>query len=164
MPLSTDVNLPRNHTARFPSSCVRCGNDPANRTVRLWTHTIGWWTWVLWMIGRGFTTRVPACAGCSWRIRFQRVGGLLLTLAVAVAFLFFVWPYLEDFIARPIRRWVSMGLILVCLAPYIFWEMFFPPSIDITAYSKSVDYEFRDPDYAYEFAALNDDAEWVKIE
>ena len=99
MPLSTDVNLPRNHSARFPSSCVRCGNDPANGTVRLWTHTLGWWTWVLWMFGRGFATHAPACTGCGWRIRFQRIGGTLLTLAVAAAFLVFVWPYLDDFIA-----------------------------------------------------------------
>ena len=56
-----------------------------------------------------------------------------------------------------------MGLILVCLAPYILWEMFFPPAIDITAYSESIDYEFRDPDYAFDFAELNDDAEWVRI-
>ena len=90
MPQSTDVNLPRNHSARFPSSCVRCGDDPANGTVRLWTHTIGWSTWVFWMFGRGFSTHAPACAGCGWRIRFQRVGGVLLTLAIAGVFLFFV--------------------------------------------------------------------------
>ena len=163
MPQSTDVNLPRNHSARFPSSCVRCGDDPANGTVRLWTHTIGWSTWVFWMFGRGFSTHAPACAGCGWRIRFQRVGGVLLTLAIAGVFLFFVWPHIENFIARPIRKWVAMGLILVCLAPYILWEMFFPPAIDITAYSESIDYEFRDSDYAFDFAELNDDAEWVRI-
>ena len=57
-----------------------------------------------------------------------------------------------------------MGFVIVCLAPYILWETYFPPSIDITAYSESVDYEFRDSDYAYSFAALNEDAEWVKVE
>ena len=56
-----------------------------------------------------------------------------------------------------------MGLSLVCLAPYILWEIFFPPAIDITAYSESIDYEFRDSDYAFDFAELNDDAEWVRI-
>ena len=164
MPLSTDVNLPRNHPASFPSVCVRCGEDPANKTVRLWTHTLGWWTWVPWMFGRGFTTDVPACASCRWRIRLQRVGGLIITLAVAAAFMFLVWPYFGDLVARPIRKWVAMGSIFVCLTPYLLWETFFPPSIDITAYSNSIDYEFRDSDYAYEFAALNDDAAWVKID
>ena len=164
MPLSTDVNLPRNHIALYPSRCVRCGDDPAGTTIRLWTHTLGWWTWALWMFGRGFTTNVPACAGCCWRIRFQRVGRVIVTLAIAAGFMFFVWPYVDDLVARPIRKWVAMALILVCMAPHILWEILFPPSIDITAYSESVDYEFRDREYAYEFAALNDDAEWVKIE
>lgn len=164
MPLSTDVNLPRKHAAKFPSRCVRCGTDPADGIVRLWTHTIGWWTWVFWVLGRGFTTHVPACAGCSWRIRFQRVGSFVITLAVAALFLFLAWPYLNDLVARPLRKWVAMALMLVCLCPYFLWEVFFPPSIDITAYSESVDYEFRDADYAYEFAELNGDAEWVKIE
>lgn len=88
----------------------------------------------------------------------------MITLAVAALFLFLAWPYLNDLVARPLRKWVAMALMLVCLCPYFLWEVFFPPSIDITAYSESVDYEFRDADYAYEFAELNGDAEWVKIE
>jgi hypothetical protein len=116
------------------------------------------------MFGRGFIAHVPACASCGWRIRCQRVGGILLTLVVAAAFLFFVWPLLDDFVARPIRKWVAMGLIFVCLAPYFLWETFFPPSIDITAFPDNVDYEFRDEEYAHEFAALNGDAEWVKVD
>jgi len=116
------------------------------------------------MFGRGFTVHVPACSRCGWRIRCQRVGGILLTLAIAAAFMFFVWPHLDDFVARSIRKWVAMGLILVCLAPYFLWEVLFPPSIDITAYPDKVDYEFRDPEYAYEFAALNEDADWVKVD
>ena len=164
MPLSTDVNLPRTYSARFPSRCVRCGDDPADGTERLWTHTLGWWTWVLWAYGHGFVIHVPACAGCGWRIRFHRVGGTFLTMAVAAACVYFVWPYLDDFIARAMRKWVAMGLIIICLVPYFLWETFFPPAVDITAYSESVDYEFRHADYAREFAALNADAEWVKIE
>jgi hypothetical protein len=116
------------------------------------------------MFGRGYTVHVPACSRCSWRIRSQRVGGFLLTLAVAAAFMFFVWPYLNDFVARSIRKWVALALIIVCLLPWFLWDTIFPPSIDITAYRDNVDYEFRDADYAYEFAALNEDADWVKVE
>jgi len=54
-------------------------------------------------------------------------------------------------------------VILVCCAPYFVWEVFFPPTIDITAYKDSVDYEFADEDYAYDFTGLNDDAEWVEL-
>lgn len=75
----------------------------------------------------------------------------------------FVWPHVDDFVARFLRKWVAMGLILVCLAPYFLWEIIYPPAIDITAYKSSVDYEFKDAGFAYEFAELNGDAEWVRI-
>ena len=163
MPLSTDVKLPRDHAARFPTKCVECGEDPATSTVRLWTHTLGWWSWVLAAFGSGVTVTAPACVECGWRIRIQRIGGVLVTAIIALAFLFLIWPYVEDLVARPIRKWVALGLCLICLAPYIAWEIFFPPSFEITAYAKSIDYEFRDEEYAMEFAELNDDAEWVEI-
>jgi len=57
-----------------------------------------------------------------------------------------------------------MGLALLCLAPQIIFEAYFPKDFDITAFSDSVDYEFRDEDMAYEFAELNEDATWVEIE
>ena len=56
-----------------------------------------------------------------------------------------------------------MGLGLVCLAPYLLFRVFFPHSFDVTAYSASVDYEFRDEELASEFAMLNLNAEWIKI-
>lgn len=93
----------------------------------------------------------------------QRVGGLLVAFTIAGLFLAFVWPHIDDFIPRALRKWVAVLLILICLLPYVLWETFWPPSIDITAFSNSVDYEFRDAEYAYEFAELNEDAEWVKI-
>ena len=164
MPLSTDVNLPRSHTPVFPSLCVRCDEETDGRTMRLWTHTVGWWTWLVWSFGWGFTVRVPACSGCGRVIRLQRVGGLFLCMAVAALVLLFVWPHLDGFVARPWHRWARMGLVLVCLSPWFVWETMFPPAIDLTAYSKSVDYEFRDEEYAWEFAELNSHAEWVNVD
>jgi hypothetical protein len=118
---------------------------------------------VFWIFGWGFTTRPPACAKCAWRIRAQRVGGSIVALLVAALFMTFVWPHVDDFVARSLRNWVAMGMILVCLAPYFLWETFFPPAIDITAYKNSVDYEFKSRDFAYDFAELNGDAEWVRV-
>ena len=85
-------------------------------------------------------------------------------ILIGFAFMFLVWPYIGDWFAPAIQKWVAMGMMLICILPLIIWEVVFPPSIDITAYSKSVDYEFRDSGYAEEFAELNQDAEWVKIE
>lgn len=163
MPLSTDVNLPRDHKAIFPNRCVHCGEDNEGKTIRLWTHTIGWWTWVLFAFGRGFKVDVPACAGCAWRIRLYRMGGLAIAMGITLIFLFFIWPQFREVFGRGYRNYVAMGMILICLTPYFVWEIVFPPAIDITAYSKNVDYEFRDEDYAYEFAELNEDAEWVNV-
>jgi len=163
MALSTEINLPREHHARYPAQCVRCGGDHQGNTIRLWTHTIGWWTAVFWVFGWGFTTRPPACTKCALLIRAQRVGGLILTLVVAASFMVFVWPHVDGFVARSLRSWAAMGMILICLAPYFLWETFFPPAIDITAYKNSVDYEFKRRDFAHEFAELNRDAQWVRI-
>ena len=74
MPLSTDVNLPRTHRAEYPERCVRCGDDPKGKTIRIWTHTIGWWTYLLWAFGKGFTTHPPVCGACGLRFRAQRWG------------------------------------------------------------------------------------------
>lgn len=163
MPLSTDVNLPRSHAPVFPDRCVRCESETEGKTVVLWTHTIGWWTWLMFMFGWAFKVRVPACSRCGWMIRFQRIGSLAATLVLAGVFLFLVWPHVDDFVARPIRKWVAVGMMMLCASPWLLWEAFFPPAIDITAFSKSVDYEFKNPGDAYEFAELNSHAEWVKV-
>ncbi|MCC9658827.1 hypothetical protein [Rhodopirellula halodulae] len=86
-----------------------------------------------------------------------------MALVIAALFLAFVWPHIDDFVARPFKKWTSMILTIVCLAPYFLWETIWPPAIDITAYKDSVDYEFRDMDYALDFAALNDNAEWIRF-
>ena len=164
MPLSTDVNLPKKHEAIFPERCVRWGCDPEGRSIRIWTSSIGWWTAVFWMFGRGFTARIPACRSCGWRIRVQRVGGLICVVVFGFFFLVLVGPYLEGFVPRSLRKWVAMGLLLLCLSPWFLWEVLFPPAIDITAYSKSVDYEFRDSNYAHDFAELNQHAEWINVD
>ena len=163
MTLSTDVNLPRTHRAEYPERCVRCGDDPKGKTIRIWTHTIGWWTYLLWAFGRGFTTHPPVCGSCAWRVRAQRVGRFAVPLLIAALVMVFIWPRLDGNLFLEFRKWIIMGVILLCSAPYFLWEVFFPPTIDITAYKDNVDYEFADEDYAHDFAELNDDAEWVKL-
>ncbi len=158
-----DVNLPKSHSPVFPERCVRCGANSESYSLRIWTHSIGWWT-VLGVFGRGFKVRVPACRGCGLRIRVQRVGELIAIFTITILVMFFVGPFLDEVVPRALRRWVAVGLVVVCMSPWFFWENFFPPYIGMTAYSKSVDYEFRDFDYASDFAELNSDAEWVKIE
>jgi hypothetical protein len=163
MPLATDVNLPKNHAARFPSRCVVCGAPSPESTVRLMTGSIGWWTWLLWHFGNPFTVRAPACKHCSWRLHLTRVSSSLITIAGIAAACWLFWPWVSAKVPRPARKWALMGLALACLLPQFLYEMVFPHPFSITAYSDSVDYEFRDRQMAIEFALLNLDAECVKV-
>lgn len=54
----------------------------------------------------------------------------------------------------PFKRWIALGIASLCLLPLILWETIFPPPIDLTAFTETVDYEFRDAKYAREFASL----------
>ena len=163
MPYSTDVNLPRNHNARFPDKCVVCGRPSPGSTVRLITGSIGWWTWLLWHFGDVFTVTAPACTSCGRRLHLMRFGSLLVIIAGAFIACWVAWPLISEHFPRPIRKWIVMGLALLLLLPYCLYQALNPHPFDITAHSDSVDYEFRDPAMACEFAELNEDADWIKI-
>ena len=164
MPLSTDVNLPRSHAAVFPDDCVRCGEPTNGRQMTLMTHTLSWTTWLLLTLGQIVSVSVPACRRCVWWIRMSRWWSAILTASAAFLVLYFLWPHVDGVVARPLQRWAKMGLVLLCLSPWFWWGIYFPPPIEITAYRKSVEYEFADAVYACRFAGLNADAEWVTVE
>ncbi len=86
-----------------------------------------------------------------------------MTISIAVAALWLVWPHWKDSVPRGLRKWAMMGLAILCLLPQIVFEVFFAKPFDVTAYADSVDYEFKSKDYAVEFASLNYDAAWVKV-
>jgi hypothetical protein len=156
MPLSTDIRLPKSQVPKFPDRCVVCGQEHPDDTVQVSTRAIGWWTWALWLPGRKFAVQVPACSWCGVRLRRQHFFRWLVTIVCAVAAMVLVFPILEG-MDRHVRKWVGLGAVLVCLSPWFAWEIFFPPPIDLTAYSDCVDYEFRDTAYAADFALLNED-------
>lgn len=163
MPLSTDVNLPRDHEPQFADRCVVCGCESPDSSMRLVTGSIGWWTWALWIFGDPFSVRVPACKGCGWRLHFHRFASFLLTCVLIYIAFWHVWPLVKIEVSPGLQKWIMLGLAVLCVLPQVIYELFFPHAFCITAFTKSVDYEFRDEDAAYEFAALNDDADWVKI-
>ncbi len=162
--MTYDVNLPRMHQAQYPDRCIRCHCDPQGSTLRLWTHMVGWWTAVFLIFGWPVSTTVPACRPCKLQIRLQRLGGWVVMLILSVLFMWFVWPWVKDFVPLAIRKWVAVGMIMICALPFLVWQVLVPPSFDFTAYKNSIDYEFNDHDYAVEFANLNRDADWVKVD
>jgi hypothetical protein len=154
MPVSTDVKLPKARPPVFPDRCVACGAESPSSTYRAGTNAIGWWTWVFWTFGRRFTVDVPACEPCCGQMRRQRWLQLAVNAVVIAAGVVLAGSLLQWY-QGPFKRWLMLGVVLVCLLPVFLWEMFFPRPFDMTAFSDTVDYEFRDPDYAAEFAALN---------
>ena len=108
--------------------------------------------------------KAPACALCGWWLHLRRIASLLIMIALIVPVAWFLWPLVPAELPRIARRLIMMVSALLCLAPYFLWKAFFPPPFGITSYSDSVDYEFRDMDMACEFAQLNEDADWVKLE
>lgn len=154
MPLSTDVNLPRTRTPVFPDRCVACGLPQPGYFIRVSTHSIGWWTLVLWTHGARFSVEVPACEPCRHQMIRQRwvrlaVCGIFVVVGVGVA------VYTLGSLHGPIKRWLALGIALLCMLPWFAWELVSPRPIDLTAYAETVDYEFRDEAYAQEFAQLN---------
>lgn len=81
MPLSADVNLPKDHPPRFADKRVLCGRASPMSSVRVVTGSIGWWSWLLWAYGKPFTFRAPACRRCGWLFHLQRLLSLLLIAA-----------------------------------------------------------------------------------
>ena len=161
--MSTDVNLPRSHKARFPNACVVCGSPSPSSTTHIVTGSLGWWTVLLWWWMKPFTVKAPACGGCGWKLHSYRMLNLATVALIAWLFMWLVWPSLEHAVPLAARRWVAVGCMLVCCLPLFIYEVFFPQPFDVTPYSESVDYEFRDEQYAIEFGMMNLDADWIKM-
>jgi hypothetical protein len=153
MPLATDVNLPKDHIPIFPDRCVCCGRERPGGVFRIGTQAIGWWT-LLSHFGPRFTAEVPACGACRVRMRRQRWLRFLISAAFVVAGVSIAMSLLKWY-HGPFKKWLAMGITLIFLTPLILWETLFPPPVDLTAYAETVDYEFRDAEYAADFAELN---------
>ena len=155
MPLSTDVKLSKDVQPVFPDRCVSCDRDQPDENIKICTHSIGWHTLLFWSFGKRFCVNVPVCFQCKKSMRMQRFFSLLINFLFIVIGVY-VAVYLLDSYEGSFKKWLVMGIAVICILPLITWEIFFPPSIELTAYSETVDYQFKNSDYAEEFAEFND--------
>ena len=104
--------------------------------------------------GADVLRRRPLLPPCKRRFRrFRLLRQVLLGLLVLAGALFvFDWVWNSD---SPFRLWFGSFVVSLFGLPVVFWELFFPPSFDLMPYPSTVSYEFRDEEYAEEFAALN---------
>ena len=125
--------------------------------MRFSTHSVGWWTIALWMFGSRSSVDVPACGGCRVRVRRRRRARFAIEIVLIAAAVVLAFKLLGE-VRGPLRKWALMGAALLLLLPFGIAGLFFPPPFDMTATSRTITYEFRDEEYAHEFALLNDAA------
>jgi hypothetical protein len=165
MALSTDVNLPRNHKARFPDRCVVCGVRSPNASIEIKAGTFGGWDILSMLLTEPYYVEVPACTRCGRRLRFQRLLDWIQMIVAVVVSIWLVMPLVDErFPHFAGKKWIALGVGILSIMPLVIWRTCFPYSFDMTAFANSVDYEFRDEAAAHEFAELNQDAEWFKTE
>lgn len=155
MPLSTDVSLPKSQEPVFPDKCIVCHAESPGNTVKIGTNSVSWSSVLLWWFGSWYRVKVPACKTCAFRLQARRQGAMVVCLILTAVVVFFLAPWLTPLVAKPLRRWVLMIGVLLCLSPFFLWEVLFPPAFEMTAFTDSVDYEFRDANYAEQFMELN---------
>lgn len=161
--LSTDVKLPRDFKVTFPDHCVVCHGATFRNTIRIRTHDLRLAGILFWfVIGKKATVEVPCCQGCGLRMRVQRWGSGLATLILVAVGAFLLFPMLQH-LGPPGRRIAMIVIGLLCISPVAFWEIFWPPAVDISSTKKSISYEFKIADDANAFADLNNKAEWIEI-
>ena len=153
MPLSIDVTLPASQRPVFPRRCLRCGG-PKPEPMRFATTSIGWWVALLIPFGRKIRVRVPVCRSCwpsvlrqRW---FRRLGFWLFAV-----FGIFAALYLRGGAASFFESYVAVGIVGGCMIPWFIWTVVSPPVFDMTARAKTIEYEFRNADYAEAFAQAN---------
>lgn len=157
MPLSTDVRLPRGQQPVFPDKCIDCGRGDGLTRVTLWGWDVPWWV-LITVIGLFFAkaarARVPACRGCAWRMRFDRLGSAAVFCALTALGVWFGSTWMEE-APRLARRLVVLVTTVIALIPWFLWRVRRPPVIALSPEKHAVNYEFRDADAAVDFAERN---------
>jgi hypothetical protein len=154
MPIGTDVRLPKAYPALFPDRCIACGRDHPDALYRVRANASAL-TLAYWGLGSRLTVEAPVCERCRKRTRRRR-WALVVVYALLLSVGILLWLVLTHGSKGPGRTWIGLGIILLCLLPGFVWEFFRPTALEITANPDTVDYQFRDPDYAIDFYLLNE--------
>jgi hypothetical protein len=151
------ARLPKGFVPALPKRCVGCSAPDPDRRVTLWTMSSSWWVVLLPIVmffSKATRTTFPACRGCAWRIRFRRMASFAIMMALILVAVTVVFRWLPAS-PRILRRLVGVGACLVILLPWAAWEAWFPPAVSLTLQGGTVEYEFRDVEFAAEFRSLN---------
>lgn len=159
MPLSTGVRLPKRQIPRFPSLCVGCRFENPPAGVTLWSCSSSGWGFFFPILilfqSQVAKVRAPFCRRCAWRIRFRRLAGAAIFIAVVLAAIYFTKDLFPQ-APRLVRKVVSGAACVVALLPFLAWHVLRPAAIGVDPQDDETVYEFRDWVYAHQFAELNE--------
>jgi hypothetical protein len=152
-----EVKMRKSDPPRFPSICIGCGSEPTT-VIKIREDAIGWWSlfrfgWLYGILtGRGIA--VPACDPCARRLRRERRLRSLVMWTLLCAGVFLGHWLFGEWTGWALRMAV-LGIAVLVASPWIAWEVFFPPAVDITVTEDVVTYQFADESYAERFANEN---------
>lgn len=149
------VDIPKTQTPAFPDRCVECGQESPGTTLTYSASTSAWKPLKepLW---KGWKQEVPVCEGCKGALRRGEWLGRLVfaaSIAVTLSILLLMLSFSPTFA----DGWVGYVVLFAAIAvPLLVGQAIFTPSIEFSGFAERLVFNFRSPDYAEEFAALNE--------
>ena len=103
---------------------------------------------IAWLLRRTPKVLVPLHPKCAsalkWRLLGMRTATFLIATAAGLGAA-----------ATGISKPIAIGIFIAVLTPLIFADLLWPPALDITGGPSFTEFEFKDSEYAEEFARLN---------
>jgi len=159
------VTLDTSAEPRFPDRCVVCAQPHPDDFLRVADRA---WSWtVLFFPLLHFaqvrkSVEVPVCRDCRAVFRRQRwlriavLWGIFVAVAVVGIPLVQAWKANVAVLrSRTVQKLAILAAVVVFAVPLLLWEYIFPKHFDLDVGARTTDYDFRSPDYAGEFARLN---------
>ena len=148
------VDISKTQELAFPDRCVNCGAGSPGATMNI-KGALSNWKPVHEDIFKSWRADVPCCPGCQGRVRRDRfVAKILYGVAfVAGVFLLLIvlalWPAITE-------SWLIYVAILGCMAiPVAVVQSLHVPQIELTPSHDRLVFEFKNLDFANQFAELN---------
>jgi hypothetical protein len=108
----------------------------------------GWHGMLAWLLRRTPKILVPIHQKCAsalkWRLSGMRTATFLFATAAGLGAA-----------ALGISKLMAIAIFIAIATPLIFIDSFWPPALDITGGPTFTEFEFKDSEYAEEFAHLN---------
>lgn len=155
--MSETVILPRNIEPAFPNRCAVCLRKNNIGMLEVRGEAAGLWGYVKWISGRSGKRKVPAHVGCIRKLKrrgfWRNVGVLVLFTILPVA-----WFAMR---VNGVQMPFEFNKLSLCIAamilflPILIAEELRPAAFQFSEGENIVTFEFKDRDYAEDFAKLN---------